>query len=181
MRDSLSEDEGTNIYGLLMLINEEMVGRINLQNSNKISVVFMHSGRNNKWLNAFISLFMNTKVLGREGRIGLSPEILAASTFLSYPTLYPTLKLKKWEGLGVELVNSYWKLTSHGKSGYISVLNYFVCLFVVFLLLLNLILRSSWGKHDVWVQLLEYLFSGTVNVFFVLTCLFSQFNTYKCS
>jgi hypothetical protein len=95
MRDSLSEDEGTNIYGLLMLINEEMVGRINLQNSNKISVVFMHSGRNNKWLNAFISLFMNTKVLGREGRIGLSPEILAASTFLSYPTLYPTLKLKK--------------------------------------------------------------------------------------
>lgn len=54
-------DEETNTSGLLMLTNEEMVGRVNLQNSNKISVLFMHSGRNNGYSNASISLFRNTK------------------------------------------------------------------------------------------------------------------------
>ena len=60
--DGLSEvDEETNTYGQLILINEEMVGRVNLQNSNTISVLFMHSGRNNGYSTASISLFRNTE------------------------------------------------------------------------------------------------------------------------
>lgn len=87
--EGLSEDERTNIYGLLMLINEEMIERTNLQNSNKISAVCMNSGRNNGWLNVIISLFMNTKSI-RQRREDWLP-----AHFCHTPTIYPTLRLKK--------------------------------------------------------------------------------------
>ena len=59
--DHSEADDETNTYGLLILTNEEMVGRVNLQNSNTILVLFMHSGRNNGYSNASISLFRNTE------------------------------------------------------------------------------------------------------------------------